>query len=97
MTFFISHVISTRDAHISPKMGYKANVGNYLSRFIAKFPIKFYLVNMKQSSLTKSLDWNKDMFGKYVERCLLFADDIVLIGITEEELVITNSICYFRL
>jgi hypothetical protein len=56
MAFFISHVISTRDAHISPKLGYKANVGNYLSRFIAKFPIKFYLVNMKQSSLTKSLD-----------------------------------------
>ena len=38
------------------KMGYKANVGNYLSRFIAKFPIKFYLVNMKQSSLTRGLD-----------------------------------------
>jgi hypothetical protein len=31
------------------------------------------------------------MFGKYVERCLLFADDIVLIGKTEEELVITNN------
>jgi hypothetical protein len=42
MAFFISHVISTRDAHISPNLGYKANVGNYLSRFIAKFPIKFY-------------------------------------------------------
>jgi len=41
------------------KMGYTTNVGNSLSRFIAKFPIKFYLVNMKQSSLIRSLDSNK--------------------------------------